>query len=87
MLPVVMNTREQIVADMRRNGVVTPFLMDDGTVSEAYGVLGKGMHSGLSGHSFVLIDEDGLRRWYGEYPSMWVDPTDLLAEVRARLGA
>lgn len=58
-LPIVMNTREQITADMTANGVTTPFLLDDGTVSEAYGTLGKGMHAGLPGHSFVLIDRQG----------------------------
>jgi peroxiredoxin len=84
-LPIVMNTREQILADMELNGVTTPFLLDDGTVSDAYGTLGKGMHAGLPGHSFVLIDKDGRQRWYGEYPSMWLDPTELLDEVRDRL--
>lgn len=54
-LPIVMNTREQILADMAANGVRTPFLLDDGTVSKAYGVLGKGMHAGLPGHSFVFV--------------------------------
>ena len=63
----------------------TPFLLDDGTVSEAYDTLGKGMHAGLPGHSFVLIDTEGQQRWYGEYPSMWLDPDDLLTEVRSRL--
>ena len=84
-LPIVMNTREQITADMAANGVTTPFLLDDSTVSEAYGTLGKGMHAGLPGHSFVLIDTEGEQRWYGEYPSMWLDPDDLLTEVRSRL--
>lgn len=86
-LPIVMNTREQILADMRLNGVKTPFLLDDGTVSNAYGTLGKGMHAGLPGHSFVLIDDEGQQRWYGEYPSMWLDPTELLEKVRNRLAA
>lgn len=86
-LPVVMNTYEQITHDMRLNGVETPFLLDDGTVSEKYGTLGKGMHAGLPGHSFVLIDETGQQRWYGEYPSMWLSPADLLAEIRGRLGS
>lgn len=84
-LPIVMNTREQIIADMTQNGVTTPFLLDDGTVSEAYGTLGKGMHAGLPGHSFVLIDKTGNQRWYGEYPSMWLNPDELLAEVTKRL--
>jgi peroxiredoxin len=84
-LPIVMNTREQITADMAVNDVGTPFLLDDGTVSKAYGTIGKGMHAGLPGHSFVLIDKAGNQRWYGEYPSMFLSPADLLKEVRANL--
>ena len=84
-LPIVMNTRAQITHDMALNGVRTPFLLDDGTVSEEYGTIGKGMHAGLPGHSFVLIDGDGRQRWYGEYPSMWLSPSDLLAQVRSHL--
>ena len=86
-LPIVMNTREQITADMATNGVRTPFLLDDGTVSNAYGTLGKGMHADLPGHSFVLIDKAGNQRWYGEYPSMWLSTADLLKEVQAHLNA
>ena len=85
-LPIVMNTREQITADMQANGVATPFLLDDGTVSQAYGTLGKGMHAGLPGHSFVLVDKAGEQRWYGEYPSMWLAPDQLVSELRTRLG-
>ncbi len=70
---------------MRLNGVSTPFLPDDGTVSKAYGTLGKGMHAGPPGHSFVLIDRTGRQRWYGEYPSMWLSPDDLLTEVQKQL--
>jgi len=84
-LPIVMNTRDQITRDMAANGVTTPFLLDDGTVSKAYDTLGKGMHAGLPGHSFVLIDANGTQRWYGESPSMWLAPQDLLADVRSRL--
>ena len=85
-LPIVMNTAEQIKPDMAANGVRTPFLIDaDGTVSAAYGTLGKGMHPGLPGHSFVLIDPDGVQRWYGEYPSMYLSPADLLDQVRQHL--
>lgn len=86
-LPIVMNTRAQILADMEANGVKTPFLLDDGTAAEAYGTLGKGMHAELPGHSFVFIDKQGRQRWYGDYPSMWLAPQDLLDEVRSRLEA
>jgi peroxiredoxin len=84
-LPIVMNTATQIRADMATNGVRTPFLIDDGTVSAAYGTLGKGMHAGLPGHSFVLIDANGMQRWYGEYPSMYLSSADLANQIRAHL--
>ena len=84
-LPIVMNTKEQILADMSSNGVRTPFLLDDGTVSTEYGTIGKGMHAGLPGHSFVLIYKAGKQRWYGEYPSMWLSNSDLLKEVHSHL--
>lgn len=84
-LPIVMNSRAQITADMRQYGVTTPFLLDDGQVARAYGVLGKGMHAGLPGHSFVLVDPTGRQRWMGEYPSMWLAPTELLSRVRDHL--
>ena len=85
-LPIVMNTAEQIRTDMTANNVATPFLIDtDGSVSRAYGTLGKGMHAGLPGHSFVLIDTHGVQRWYGEYPSMYLSPADLLTQVRTHL--
>jgi peroxiredoxin len=85
-LPIVMNSKADIAADMARYGVTTPFLLDDGKVSKAYGTLGKGMHAELPGHSFVLIDAQGVQRWYGEYPSMWLEPKALITEIKARLG-
>ena len=84
-LPIVMNSAEQILPDLQQFGVTTPYLLDDGTVSKAYGTLGTGMHEGLPGHGFILIDADGVKRWFGNYPSMFVAPADLLKEVQARL--
>lgn len=84
-LPIVMNTADQINAERERLGVRAPFLIDDGTVSDAYGTLGTGMHEGLPGHGFVLVDADGNQVWQGDYPSMWLAPDDLLDEVTSRL--
>lgn len=84
-LPIVMNSKSEITTDMARYGVTTPFLLDNGTAAKAYGTLGKGMHAELPGHSFVLIDAAGVQRWYGEYPSMWLEPAKILDEIKARL--
>lgn len=79
-LPIVMNNADQINMERDRLGVRTPFLLDDGTVSEAYEVLGTGMHEGLPGHGFILIDAEGTQLWSGSYPSMWLDPAELLSK-------
>ncbi|GEN81371.1 peroxiredoxin family protein [Actinotalea fermentans] len=84
-LPIVMNTADQINADRERLGVRSAFALDDGTVAAAYGTLGTGMHAGLPGHGFVLVDADGVQRWYGSYPSMWLDPAELLDIALERL--
>ncbi len=84
-LPIVMNTRAQIQPDLDSMGVKTPYLLDDGTVSKAYDVLGKGMHANLPGHGFVLIDSNGIERWQAEYPSMWLDPATLLQSAKSNL--
>jgi hypothetical protein len=68
-------------------GTRTPFLLDDGKVSTAYKTIGHGMHAGLPGHSFVLIDKNGVQRWFGEYPSMWLAPNDLLKQIDKHLAA
>jgi len=86
-LPIVMNTADQIVPDLQRYHVTAPYLLDDGTVSKAYGVLGTGMHEGLPGHAFVLIDGNGQQRWTGNYTSMRLAPADLLREAKSRLAS
>jgi hypothetical protein len=43
------------------------------------------MHAGLPSHSFVLFDTEARQRWHGKYPSMWLAPQELLAEVTTRL--
>lgn len=84
-LPIVMNTKAEIQPDLDTFGVKTPYLLDDGTVSKAYGVLGKGMHADLPGHGFVLIDGSGIQRRQADYPSMWVEPATLLTTAKSKL--
>lgn len=84
-LPIVMDPPDYIRAAMDAVRINTPFLIDDGTVSEEYGTLGTGMHAGLPGHGFILINAAGEQVWSGDYPSMWLEPKDLLVEVNSRL--
>lgn len=85
-LPIVMNPAAEIKPDLARFDIKTPYLIDsDGSVSKAYNVLGKGMHEGLPGHGFVLIDAQGTQRWQAEYPSMFEPSGTLLKEINSRL--
>jgi peroxiredoxin len=48
-LPIVMNSADEIRPELTSENVKTPFLIDaDGNASRSYGVLGKGMHADLS---------------------------------------
>ena len=49
-------------------GIDTPFVSDeDSQVSESYGVLRWAMASGEPGHTFVLVDGEGIVRWIRDY--------------------
>lgn len=82
-LPIVMDPKDRIAAAASSYGVTTPFLIDPGAASKAYGTLGKGMHAGMPGHGFVVVDREGVVRWSAEYPSMWLDPSELLSTAKA----
>lgn len=79
------NPADQVRAELGRFELTTPYLIDaDERVSDAYGVLGTGMHENLPGHSFILIDGSGHIAWRGDYPSMFVDADQLLSDIRSR---
>ncbi len=84
--PIVMDQASDIEQAAAAAGAKTPFLLDNGTVTKEYGELGTGMHADLPGHGFVLIDSNGNQVWKGDYPSMWIDPKNLLAIVKGKLG-
>jgi len=82
LLPIVMNPVESVQGELGRFGITTPYLVDvDGSVSEAYGVLGKGMHADLPGHGFVFIDATGQIRWQKEYDSMYASASEVLGAI------
>lgn len=85
-LPIAANPPAQLREQLDRFQLDTPWLSDtDVQVSDAYGMVGKGMHAGLPGHGFVLVDENGSKAWSGEYPSMYITADDLLEQIRDRV--
>lgn len=87
LLPIAMNEAGAVQSELDRFGLRTPYLIDpDGSVSDAYDTLGRGMHANLPGHTFVLVGPDGQMRWRGDYPGMWVEPSELLAKMDGLIG-
>jgi peroxiredoxin len=63
-----------------------PLLSDsDASVSQAYDVLGRGMHADKPGHTFILIDRQGVIQWREDYSEMYVPTEDVLKAVRKGL--
>lgn len=86
-LPIVANPAADTSRELARFGIKTPFLIDTGeSVSNAYGVVGTGMHANLPGHSFILVDASGRIQWRKDYPSMFVTVPQLLAEIGSKAG-
>lgn len=87
-LPVVLNDPAATRAEMRRFKLRTPFLTDPGgVVARAYDAVGSAsaMHANLPGHTFILVDPTGRITWRGEYPSMFIPTSQLLATLRGVL--
>ena len=86
-VPVVVNPTADVRPELDRFGLKTPFLIDlDRSVSSAYDTIGRGHHADLPGHSFVLVDGEGNMRWRMDEPSMFVEPSRLVAGAVRALG-
>jgi len=85
-LPIAVNPMPEMQQTVTRFGLKEPWLVDaDKSVSDAYGMLGTGMHADLPGHGFVLIDGAGQVRWTMNYPSMYASAEQILADMGAAL--
>jgi len=67
--------------------ITTPLVADeDRDMTGAYDVLGQGMHPNTAGHTFILVDRQGVIRWRRDYwlgsePTMYVPPNKLFADI------
>lgn len=61
----------------------------DRAVSRAYGVLGlpSTMHADRPGHTFIVVDRDGMVRWKKDMADMGLVGTPVILEQLERLQA
>ena len=68
-------------------GITSPMISDASrSMSNAFNMLGKGMHADTPGHAFVLIDRRGTVLWQRDYYQppyrlMYVKPARLLHDI------
>jgi peroxiredoxin Q/BCP len=71
-------------------GITTPLLADPSTqMSSAYGMLGHGgmEHPTQDGHAFLLVGADGKVLWHQAYQDMYVQPSQLVHDMGARVSS
>lgn len=92
LVSIAIDPASDLAEDASRLEITTPFLSDsDRHVSDAYGVLRWAMPSGEPGHTFVLIDKQGLVRWIQDYGTrehggrMYVDVDELYTKLASLL--
>lgn len=86
LVPIMVNAAPVVTEEMGRFGLNTPVLIDASkSVSRAYDTLGRGHHAGLPGHSFIAVDKNGVLRWRGDYPGMYVGADEMLGQIEKKL--
>ena len=86
-IPIVVNPLPDVQQAVTQFGLKTPWLVDaDKSVSDAYHMIGTGMHADLPGHGFVLIDATGQVKWTMNYPSMYASAKQIVNDMGTALG-
>ena len=84
LVSVTTDSRGDLAQAASQYGIRTPMLADPTTtMSAAYGMLAHGgmQHAGEDGHAFMLLDASGRVLWHQAYPQMYVQPSQLLADM------
>lgn len=75
-------------------GISGPLVSDEGAaISNAYGVMRWATPGGKPGHTFVLVDRQGIVKWIQDYGAeenggrMYVPVAELVAALRQALNA
>lgn len=92
LVSITPDSAETLRQAIEQYGISTPMISDaDRDMSLAFDALGRGMHSDMPGHAFVLVDETGKVVWQRDYwldpyRTMYVEPARLLADLAAASG-
>lgn len=85
-IPIAVNPMADVQATVTQFELKDPWLVDgDKSVSDAYGMLGTGMHADLPGHGFVLVAADGNIVWRMNYPSMYASAQQIVRDMGGAL--
>jgi len=87
LVAVMVDPLDVLADEGQRYGIAVPMLSDTNrTASNAYRVLGRGMHASKPNHTFVLIDKQGEVVWWKDYVEMRAPIDDVVAKVQDLVG-
>jgi peroxiredoxin len=93
LLSIAFDSLAEQAAGQLEYGIDVPLLIDaNHGVSEAYNVLQWAVGTGEPGHTFILVNADGLVAWIQDYGApenrgvMYVPVDELTGEVQTHLG-
>lgn len=84
LVSITTDTASQLAQAAREYGIHAPMLADPTrTMSNAYGMIAVGgmQMPGEDGHAFILLSSTGRVLWRQAYPTMYVKPSQLLADI------
>jgi len=82
LMPVMVQDTDLVNATAQAWGIDEPILIDaDGSVSEAYDMLGINGHSDRPFHSIALVDQDGTLAFVKHYDTMFVAVDEMIADL------
>ena len=92
LLSIAIDPASQQAPEAMALGITVPMLVDDGSVTKAYGADQFALSNGEPSHTFVLIDASGNMVWVKDYGApdnpdrtMYVEVSELVAFIKQAL--
>lgn len=92
LISIAIDPAEQQAIEATSLGITVPMLVDDGSVTKAYGADQFALANGEPSHTFALVDANGNLVWFKDYGSpenpnrtMYVEVNELVGFIESTL--
>jgi len=92
LISIATDPAEQQAPEAQALGITVPMLVDDGSITKAYGADKFALSNGEPSHTFALINADGDLVWFKDYGApdnpnrtMYVEVSELVSFINQNL--